>query len=151
MKRLLLVLSMFTFLSCFSCSPLHEERVVNPPYDPNIKLDVRPAPPPSREEGATRIPEYQQSTPPWSTPSAPDQMSECSLVIYNQTVEEWEVLVNGTNMGLLNKWSTGAFQCGCDRVSVELHSGFPNFKTMHKAFYPNERQGNDFTWRLYYR
>ncbi len=153
MKRLLLIIMLVIFSFTFSCFP--EREVVRPPYDPNISLNVKDAPPPSRKE--ERIPEYQESVPfpPSEIPvygQEKFQVPNCYLEIANESAEHWDVLVSGEKIGVLNPHSTMRYSLNsCLAISVELHSNFPNFRTMHKAFYPNERQGNVYYWRLSYR
>lgn len=79
------------------------------------------------------------------------QVPNCYLEIANETAEHWDVLVGGEKIGVLNPHSTMRYSCSCIAINVELHSNFPNFRTMHKAFYPNERRGNVYYWRLSYR
>lgn len=80
------------------------------------------------------------------------QVPNCYLEIANESAEHWDVLVRGEKIGVLNPHSTMRYSLNsCLAISVELHSNFPNFRTMHKAFYPNERRGNVYYWRLSYR
>ncbi len=77
------------------------------------------------------------------------QMGMCSLLVVNETHISWDVEVNGSKIGTLNSWSQMEAPCPCDSVMLKLYgTGFNFSRTLSKAFYPNERSGNRFIYRI---
>ncbi len=98
--------------------------------------------------GGLQLPTQQEPQIP-EIPRPPYQIGMCSLVVINQTQISWDVEVNGSRIGTLNSWSQMEAPCACEAVMLKLYgTGFNFSRSLSKAFYPNERSGNRFIYRI---